>query len=370
MRIPFAHREIGDRSVSNYPKKCWYVAASSEELKGAPLARKLLGVDVILWRTADGRPVAFEDRCAHRAFPLSSGKVLEDRLVCGYHGCTYDDSGACVHIPSQPQVPNGMSVAAFRVLEEPPFVWIWLGPHGAAPGTRPPRLKWINEPGWTTFGATWTVDANYLMVHEHLLDFSYATVLHRADVPSGMDRMPAFTSVEVTETTVSYLRALGDLPLAGWQAEATGLDSGLTYEQRESGVFVSPAVYRQHWDVRTPDAVYTTTRTQGITPASDDSTHVFLQSSRNYRLDDDDVTKRLMSLLADVGERDKSVLELASAHSGYDGWRNGVEFQADAAASRARRIVGVMLSKEAGRAAIRPGLAPNSRGSALSPRRR
>jgi hypothetical protein len=52
--------------------------------------------------------------------------------------------------------------------------------------------------------------------------------------------------------------------------------------------------------------------------------------------------------LAEVAQRDTSILEMASNHSGYDGWRGGVEFQADAAALRARRIVGVMLAKEAG----------------------
>jgi len=52
---------------------------------------------------------------------------------------------------------------------------------------------------------------------------------------------------------------------------------------------------------------------------------------------------------------------MASNHSGYDRWRGGVEFQADAAILRARRIVAVMLAKEAGRSSIRPGLAPISR---------
>ena len=92
-----------------------------------------------------------------------------------------------------------------------------------------------------------------------------------------------------------------------------------------------------------------------------------MQSSRNYRTDRDEVTTRLRSFLAGVAQRDTSILEMASNHSGYDGWRGGVEFQADAAALRARRIVGVMLAKEAGRSAIRPGLAPNTRSDALSP---
>ncbi len=354
--------------MSNYPQKCWYVAATSDELTDTPLGRRLLGDDIVLWRTTDGRIVAFENRCAHRAFPLSHSRIDGDRLICGYHGCTYDASGVCVHIPSQPQVPPGMGVATYPVLEEPPFVWIWPGPPAAAAGTRPPRPPWVNDPQWTTFGDAWQVGANYLMVHEHLLDFSYAPVVHGSDLPPGMNSMPAFNSVEVTETTVSYTRILPELPLAGWQADGTGLDAADSYKHCESGTFVSPAMHRQYWDIGAGDGtVYTTTRTHGITPETENSTHVFMQSSRNYRTDSDEVTARLRSFLSEVAERDSKVVEMASRHSGYDGWRSGVEFQADAAALRARRIVGVMLSKEAGRSAIRPGLAPTSRTNSLSP---
>ena len=94
---------------------------------------------------------------------------------------------------------------------------------------------------------------------------------------------------------------------------------------------------------------------------------MFMQGSRDYRVDSDAVTARLASFLAEVSQRDTAILEMASNHSGYDGWRGGVEFQADAAALRARRIVGVMLAKEAGRSTIRPGLAPSSRKDSLSP---
>lgn len=357
-------------NVSNYPRKCWYVAATTDELTGAPLARRVLGVDVVLWRTSEGELVAFENRCAHRGFPLSTGEIVGDLLICGYHGCTYAKSGACVRIPSQAQVPTGMRVDAFRLVEDGPFVWIWLGQQAAASGARPPRSPWVGRTGWTTFADNWRVAANYLMVHEHYLDFSYAPVVHRDDLPPGMDRMPAFNSVEVSETTVSYQRILQELPLADWQADATGLKGSLAYQHREGGTFASPAMHRQHWDIEAKDGtVYTTTRTHAITPESEHSTHVFMQASRNYSLDDEVVTKRLTSFLAEVAARDKSVLELVAAHSGYDGWRSGVEFQADAAAQRARRIVGVMLSKEAGRQSIRPGLAPKSRNDTLSPKR-
>jgi vanillate O-demethylase monooxygenase subunit len=209
-----------------------------------------------------------------------------------------------------------------------------------------------------------------MMVHEHYLDFSYAPVVHATDLPPGLDSMPAFHDVEVTETTVSYTRLLPQLPLADWQADATGLDRTLTYKHSESGTFASPALHRQYWDIETSTGeVYSTTRTHGITPETETSTHVFMQGSRNYATDRDVVTTGLRSFLAEVARRDTSILEMASNHSGYDGWRGGVEFQADAAALRARRIVGVMLAKEAGRSAIRPGLAPTSRSDSLSPLR-
>jgi vanillate O-demethylase monooxygenase subunit len=354
--------------TSNYPKKCWYVAATCDEVTVSPLGRRLLGKDVVLWRGETGGVHAFENRCAHRAFPLSHSRVDGDRLVCGYHGCTYDVDGKCVYTPTQPQVPTGMRVHVFPILEEPPFVWIWAGPPAAAAGARPPSMPWINDPEWATFADAWHVNANYMMVHEHLLDFSYAPVVHATDLPPGLESMGAFSDVEVTETTVSYCRVLPELPLAGWQADATGLDRALSYKHREGGTFVSPAMHRQYWEIETPTGeVYTTTRTHGITPETETSTHVFMQSSREYATENGDVTDGLRSFLDGVAQRDTSILEMASDHSGYDGWRGGVEFQADAAALRARRIVGVMLAKEAGRSQIRPGLAPNSRADSLSP---
>jgi vanillate O-demethylase monooxygenase subunit len=341
----------------NYPTKCWYVAATSDELGEAPLGRRLLGRDVVLWRLPDRQVVAFDDRCAHRGFPLSDGCVEGDRLVCGYHGCAYVADGRCVHIPTQPGVPAGMRVRAFPILEEPPFIWIWVGPPAAATRNRPPRTPWLNEPGWSTFSDAWQVQANYLMVHEHYLDFSYAPIVYRDDVPPGMERLPAFNEIEVTETTVSYTRLLPQAPLAAWEADATGLDPGGSYTRRESGTFASPAMHIQRWELEADGTKYSNVRTHAITPETDTATHVFMYASYNYAPNDEAVATKLQSFVDKLVDRDKTILENVAAHTGYDGWRSGVEFQADAAALRARRIVAVMLAKEAGRAALRPGWA-------------
>ena len=93
--------------MSTYPRKCWYVAATVDEVTGAPLARRILGADVVLWRAGSGEIAAFENRCAHRAFPLSHSLIDGDQLVCGYHGCTYDTEGRCTAYPVAGTGPDG-----------------------------------------------------------------------------------------------------------------------------------------------------------------------------------------------------------------------------------------------------------------------
>jgi phenylpropionate dioxygenase-like ring-hydroxylating dioxygenase large terminal subunit len=342
---------------ANCPTRCWYVAATCDELGDAPLGRRLLGRDIVLWRSQDGQAVAFDDRCAHRGFPLSDGHVDGDRLLCGYHGCAYLADGRCVHVPTQADAPPGMSVQTFPILEESPFVWIWLGRPPAPAGSRPPRTPWLNDMGWSTFNDTWQVQANYLMVHEHYLDFSYAPVVYREDVPPGMERLPAFNEIEVTETTVSYTRLLPQAPLAQWEAEATGLDIAGSYTRRETGTFASPAMHIQRWEIEADATKYYNIRTHAITPENDSATHVFMYASYNYAPGDEAVATTLRSFVTRLVDRDTATLERVAAHTGYDGWRSGVEFQADAAAIRARHVVAVMLAKEAGRSALRPGWA-------------
>ena len=94
----------------------WYpVALESALPKDRPTAVKLLGRDLVLWH--DGASWrCFEDRCPHRAVPLSEGRVetaaaaaaagnkgvknnLPKELQCAYHGFQFAFDGACTAVP-------------------------------------------------------------------------------------------------------------------------------------------------------------------------------------------------------------------------------------------------------------------------------
>lgn len=94
-------------------RNCWYVCARRAEIGRAPLARRLLDVDVVMYRTQGGQPVAMRNRCPHRAFPLSRGKLAGDRLVCGYHGMAFEPSGLRASAPACPPSPMSRRMSAW-----------------------------------------------------------------------------------------------------------------------------------------------------------------------------------------------------------------------------------------------------------------
>jgi Rieske [2Fe-2S] domain len=58
------------------------------------LARRFLDVPVVLFRGADGHPVALADRCPHRFLPLSRGMHTNGTVRCAYHGLPSTAAGA------------------------------------------------------------------------------------------------------------------------------------------------------------------------------------------------------------------------------------------------------------------------------------
>ena len=47
----------------------------------------LFGEPWVLFRDESGAAACVRDECAHRACPLSLGRVIDGRVQCAYHGC-------------------------------------------------------------------------------------------------------------------------------------------------------------------------------------------------------------------------------------------------------------------------------------------
>ena len=93
-----------------YPMERWYVVAAGDDIGSAPLARTVCGEPLVLYRTTEGTPVAMNDRCPHRGFPLSAGSLCGDEIQCGYHGLRFGPDGSCTFAPGQDRIPSRADV--------------------------------------------------------------------------------------------------------------------------------------------------------------------------------------------------------------------------------------------------------------------
>src|SRR3984957_3803814 len=266
----------------NYPLNCWYVIATSDEVGRSLLARQALGRRLLLFRTGDGQATVFDDRCPHRAAPLSMGTLQGDQVVCAYHGFSYAPDGQCVRVPSQANVPYGAQVRSYPVLERPPFVWVWPGNPARSRGTEPPDLPSLREPGWTIVGGAREMAVNYLLLHDNALDRTHFPYVHPHRIHRGYVQDPPPLRIEVSETTVSYSRTFPPAPLIGWQHDATGLPADREYVQRETGTFVSPAMHVDEMDIIGPDQrVYRGVFIRAFTPVDADRTLIIWRGARD-----------------------------------------------------------------------------------------
>ncbi|HWF69917.1 MAG TPA: Rieske 2Fe-2S domain-containing protein [Mycobacterium sp.] len=331
------------------------MAATSDEVGQGLLARRLLNKPVVLYRRGSGDVVAMEDRCIHRAYPLSEGRRDGDRLVCGYHGFAYDPDGCLADVPSQENVPPGARVRTYPVHEQSPFVWIWLGDPGVAALRPPPRVPWYADgTAWASTHEVLHIEANYLLLHEHYLDLTDVFVTHPEVVPPDIEVLPQLDEVEVSERSVSYFRELPSSRLAPWEAEITGLPVDTAGIRREEATFVSPALHVQHYVIAPKDGKgHELLRIQGFTPESPTATHVFLQMARNFATDNARVGEFLRTMFHEWAMRDSVVLETIQRRLGEETVpRRDINVKADRAAVRARRIAMEMVDEETGRFAL------------------
>jgi phenylpropionate dioxygenase-like ring-hydroxylating dioxygenase large terminal subunit len=160
-------------------KNAWYVAAWGDELGTELHPLTICDLPILLYRKANGDPVAIGGICPHRYTPLQFGKRVGDTVQCGYHGMVFGESGQCVHNPHHGGViAPAMKVPAYPVIEQNGIVWLWTGDAEAADPALIPDFSCYDEPGFVTIHGTMDVAANYELIADNLLDLTHGEFVH------------------------------------------------------------------------------------------------------------------------------------------------------------------------------------------------
>jgi phenylpropionate dioxygenase-like ring-hydroxylating dioxygenase large terminal subunit len=236
----------------NYPYNCWWVAGFSDEIGRDLLGRWLLDIPVLLYRTEDGRAVAIENRCPHRSAPLSLGCLKGDNVQCGYHGFTFSPDGECVHVPSTGRALPAAKIRTFPVIEQSPFVWVYLGdPARIEAVPAPHRLEWASEESFSFVTGRMEIAANYMLLKENVLNLTHFGYVHAKSfkITDWVD--PPRLAIEGDR--VGYHQSFVRSPLPPIFAEALSLAPGTPFNRENYGWFVSPALQIAAVDFIAPD---------------------------------------------------------------------------------------------------------------------
>jgi vanillate O-demethylase monooxygenase subunit len=342
-------------SKGRYLENTWYMAAWSAEVAEKLLRRRILGRAIVLFRLESGRMAALDDRCPHRFLPLSMGERRGDTIRCGYHGLTFNGSGKCVHNPFSDKIPNGAMVRSWPIEERDGIVWMWAGEAERADPARIPDFSSVTDgSGVPPIRGYQLMRANYEYGTDNLLDLSHIEFVHRG----------TFAGNGVIFAGQHTVRQDGDTLHSNWWMP------DVAAPPHTAGVYPSD-MRTDHWlDMRwnapasmllevgaTPrDAA----REQGLvafqahilTPETQTTTHYFWEVARpvpEASPEGDEYVRTLMAQAFDV--EDKPVIEAAYANlDGGEFWaQKPVFIGVDAGGARARRLLEMMIAKEAQR---------------------
>ncbi len=328
----------------------WYVAASPGEIGRELTRRWILGEPVLLYRTEAGRAVAFDDRCPHRHYALSQGKLVGDNVQCGYHGLSFDPDGACVDVPGQANIPPRLCAKTYPLAEKFRWLFIWMGDPALADESKIPDFHWNVEDGWEPVMGYLKFEANYQLVVDNLMDLTHETYVHQGTI--GEASIPGGAARSWTEgTTVHFQREINDCAPPPLFKAMRGFTTNIDRWQRIA--FEPPANIRID-----AGAVPAGTNDESLgmrwmvlnalTPETPTSTHYFWSVSRHFNLGNDALSKTLKTQITRTFEEDRDVLEeqqrmidLGTAPKPM------LPINADQGVLATRKVIGGLLAEEA-----------------------
>ena len=324
-------------------RNAWYAAALAEDLGRDLLARTICKDPVVLFRTAGGLPAALTDRCCHRSLPLSLGRLIGDRLQCGYHGLEFDATGACVAVPGQSRIPPGAAVKAYPVVERDLFIWIWMGDPALADPAAIPDYHWNSDPDWPAVGGAAEVKCHYMLSIDNLLDLTHLPYVHASTLGAE-----AITDNPITVTrradSVTVERWMIDVDPGPFWAEAIGRNAGcdrwqITTYRPPSHTFFDIGVAATGTGAPQGSRVDPIAARLAITltPVDETTSLYAWVFARNYRKDDAETSRRIKAAVDAAYGEDFIALEAQqqSMLGSPEPWKIDVNADAGQIAGRA-----------------------------------
>ncbi len=159
-------------------RRSWQPIALASELGAAPLALRVLGEELVLFRDRSGRLGLLHRHCSHRGASLEYGVVMERGLSCCYHGWHYDVDGTILATPAEAgdRIRSRVVHGAYPTHERDGIVFAYLGPPELQPRFPVFDVQRIEQTRSVPFSLD--TPCNWLQVYENTQDPVHVVYLH------------------------------------------------------------------------------------------------------------------------------------------------------------------------------------------------
>jgi phenylpropionate dioxygenase-like ring-hydroxylating dioxygenase large terminal subunit len=302
-------------------KNGWYVAAWDSEIGETPLARTICGEPVMFFRGANGKVVALEDRCCHRNLPLSMGTVEGDCVRCGYHGLKFDQTGNCVEVPGQKHIPPNARVRRYPLIERWKMLWIWAG-EGRADEGMMPHWQGLDDPRFVSANGNGEkpipMRCNWQLNNDNLLDLSHVFYVHKTTLggtdkiypikhgrsANGVSMFRWLPNIGPIPVFARYLNMAPDASCDRWQGTNAELPTHCDID-----VGFAPAGQLAEDDVPAREKFVRLHAFITATPETENTSFMFYVQSRNFDIDNAELTRRMVGDFRRVFDEDVAVME-------------------------------------------------------------
>ena len=168
--------------MGTFFRQYWLPVLPSKELTepgGRPLRVRLLGEDLLVYRSPSGEVGLVGEHCAHRRASLYFARNEKEGLRCVYHGWKFDSAGKCIDAPnvnSSERVTSVVRTRAYPCVERNGVIWTFMGDPAKKPEL--PALEWNLVPEAQSFYSIKYQGSNWLQTLEGDIDSSHAGFLH------------------------------------------------------------------------------------------------------------------------------------------------------------------------------------------------
>lgn len=204
--------ETGPGTVcGEFLRRYWHPVALTTEVGDLPREIRVLGEDLVLFKTTVGEIGLVHKHCPHRRASLVFGRCEASGIRCCYHGWLFAPDGEVLETPGEADGPGPAAdvrartrLGAYPVVEYNGLVFAYLGP-----ADRMPAFPWFDAyetPGIKMRPYRVDYSCNWVQVLDAIMDPIHTSFLHSLNGAAQFsDGMKEIGELQIFERGLQFL---------------------------------------------------------------------------------------------------------------------------------------------------------------------